>query len=61
MEKTQLFLVHGGYTFYTHEDYINFLKTREIKLEKTSSWSDEYLRKQVEDKVQIIVPKNILK
>jgi predicted alpha/beta hydrolase family esterase len=38
----QIFLIHGGTTFATYEEYLNFLKTREIDIEglKKKGWKD---------------------
>ena len=55
--KTQLFHIHGGNTFNSKEEYINFLKTRSVSIERKISWSDEYLRKKLGKKVHIIQPR----
>lgn len=55
--KTQLFLVHGGMTFNDKKEYLNFLKTRPVNIERKISWSDEYLRKKLDKKVHIIQPR----
>ena len=34
MGKNQIFYIHGGMTFKSHEDYLDFLKNRPISLEK---------------------------
>ncbi|MAG47212.1 hypothetical protein CL617_01285 [archaeon] len=56
-KKLQIFYIHGGMTLQGKEDYINFLKTREIKIEKRIKWSDEYLDKNLGEKFQIIKPR----
>ena len=56
-EKPQLFLIHGGMTFNNKKEYINFLKTRKIKIERRIRWGDEYLRNQLGKHVQIIQPR----
>ena len=56
-EKPQLFYIHGGMTFNTKQDYINFLKTREISIERKISWGDEYLRDKLGKKLNIIQPR----
>lgn len=43
MQKTRVFVIHGGMTFKSKGDYITHLKTREISLENKQSWSQEYL------------------
>ena len=53
-EKTQILIVHGGMTFSDQEDYINFLKTREITIEKKIKWSDKFLADSLGPAFQII-------
>lgn len=57
MKKTQVFIVHGGMTFRNNKDYIHFLKTREVSLEKWPSWSDEYLVKKLGKNFEVIKPR----
>jgi len=38
MEKTQIFVVHGGMTFKNQEDYLDFLKNREVSIERKIKW-----------------------
>lgn len=59
--KTQILFVHGGMTFKTHEDYINWLKTREVSLESYTSWSGKHLSDGLEDCCDIIKPRMPLK
>ena len=33
-KKIQIFLIHGGVTFKNKKDYLHFLKTREISIER---------------------------
>ncbi len=56
-KKTQIFLVHGGTTFKNRTDYIDFLKHRKIRLKEKICWSDEYIRKKLDDKFEIIKPR----
>lgn len=56
-KKTQIIYIHGGMTFKTHEDYINYLKTKEIDLQKKDRWSSKYLKTQLEDDFDIITPR----
>lgn len=51
----QIFLIHGGMTFRKYEDYLSYLKSIEINLDKKSSWSKDYLDKNLEE-FQIIRP-----
>lgn len=55
--KTQIFLVHGGMTFQNKENYLYFLKTREISIEKKIKWSDDYLDKSLGKNFEIIRPR----
>ncbi len=59
--KTQLFYIPGGMTFRSHEDYMNFLKTRPISLEARVKWSDKFLDESLGKAVQIIRPRMPLK
>ncbi len=56
-EKTQLFYIHGGMTFKNHDEYINYLKTRPISIESKKGWAQDYLTKELENKVDIIRPR----
>ncbi|MFA5022153.1 MAG: alpha/beta hydrolase [Patescibacteria group bacterium] len=55
--KTQIFLIHGGNTFKNNKDYLRYLKTRKIKLEKKIRWSDDYLDKCLGKNFEIIRPR----
>jgi len=57
MGKTQILIIHGGTTFKTKKDYLKYLKTRKISLEKKKSWSDEYLLKNLRKNFEIIKPR----
>ncbi len=56
-EKIQILLVHGGMTFKSHKDYVQFLKTRKISIEKKLQWSDGYLDKKLGKNFEIIRPR----
>jgi predicted alpha/beta hydrolase family esterase len=56
-QKTQVFFIHGGMTFKNKNDYITFLKTREISLEKRVSWSGEYLETALGKNFEVIQPR----
>ena len=45
--KIQILIVHGGMTFKNKKDYVHFLKTREVSIEKKRKWSDQYLDKKL--------------
>ena len=53
----QVFVVHGGETFQSNKDYLNYLKTRKISIKRKINWSDEYLRKKLGKKFEIIKPR----
>jgi len=54
--KKQIIFIHGGMTFKNKKDYFNYLKNKEISLDKKIRWSDEYLDKELGKKFQIIRP-----
>jgi len=41
MEKPQIFFIHGGVTFKNKKDYLKYLKTREISIDKNIRWTGE--------------------
>lgn len=55
--KTQILYVHGGMTFKNDKEYVKWLKTREISLEKKTSWSGQYLEKSLGKGFEIIAPR----
>jgi len=55
--KTQIFLIHGGMTFKSRKDYLNFLKTREISIKGKLRWYDNYLNKKLGKDFEIIRPR----
>ena len=59
--KTHILFIHGGMTFKTQKDYLNFLKNCQIKLNKPKKWQDEYLTKELGPKFEIIRPTMPLK
>jgi len=54
--KKQIFLIHGGATFFKYKDYLKFLETREISLEKKIKWREAYLDKKLGHDFEIIRP-----
>ncbi|MGM5485515.1 MAG: alpha/beta hydrolase [Nanobdellota archaeon] len=56
----QIMMIHGGTTFRKKEDYINFLKTRDISIEDKKRWSDDYIKEELSD-CKIIKPRMPLK
>jgi len=61
MAKTQLFFIHGGETFKSKKDYLEFLKTRKISIKPRIKWHKEYLGKKLGKSVEIIRPRMPLK
>jgi predicted alpha/beta hydrolase family esterase len=57
MQKTQILMIHGGMTFKNRKDYLHFLKTRKISLEKRVSWAGDYLDKKLGKDFEIIRPR----
>jgi predicted alpha/beta hydrolase family esterase len=55
--KTQIFIVNGGMTFKSKKDYIKFLQNREVSIEKTVWWTDEFLRQNLGQNFDIIKPR----
>ena len=55
--KIQVFIVHGGMTFKNKKDYLKYLKTRKISLEKRIRWSDDYLEEKLGRNFEIIRPR----
>ncbi len=54
--KTQILMIHGGNTFKNRKDYLNYLKTKEVSIEKKIRWAEGYLDKELGDKFEIIRP-----
>ena len=56
-QKRQLLMIHGGMTFKSKKDYLNFLKKRTISIEPYKRWSSEYVDKHLGKHFDIIRPK----
>ncbi len=56
-KKTQIFFVHGGMTFSNHEDYLDFLRKREISIEEKIRWRDDYLKESLGKDFHLIKPR----
>ena len=50
-------MIHGGNTFKNRKDYLHYLKTRTISIEKKPKWALEYLDKELGRKFEIIRPR----
>ncbi len=57
----QILYIHGGMTFRNKADYLEYLKTKTISLDRKVSWSDEYLRNKLGKDFSIINPRMPLK
>jgi len=55
--KTQILMVHGGMTFKNQKDYLHYLKTRRVSLEKKVSWGGDYIDKALGKNFEIIKPR----
>lgn len=56
-KKPQILMIHGGMTFKSQKDYLHYLKTRKISLEKKIRWTDDYLDKELGRNFEIIRPR----
>jgi hypothetical protein len=56
-KKTQIMIIHGGMTFKNHKDYLKYLKTRWVSIEKSVKWQAEYLDKKLGKDFDIIRPR----
>ena len=56
-KKNQILFIHGGMTFKSHKDYLDFLKNRPISIDKKIKWHDVYLENALKDNFQIIKPR----
>lgn len=50
-------MIHGGMTFKNQKDYLNYLKNKDVSLEKKIRWSEDYIDKELGKKFQIIRPR----
>ena len=58
--KPQVLIIHGGMTFKNKKEYLRFLKTRKISVEKKIKWSDDYLDRKLKS-FEVIRPSMPLK
>jgi len=56
MKKKQVFLIHGGETFGRHSDYIEYLRSRTISLEKRKGWQDSF-EKSLSKQFEVVRPR----
>ncbi|MEK7134325.1 MAG: alpha/beta fold hydrolase [Patescibacteria group bacterium] len=55
-KKTQILFIHGGMTFKSRKDYIQYLKTRDISLVKKKRWHGDYMDQKLGKRCEIIRP-----
>lgn len=55
--KPQILMIHGGNTFKNRKDYLKYLKTKEISIEKKVRWSEGYFDKELSRDFEIIRPR----
>ncbi len=57
--KQQVLAIHGGTSFDSDEDYLDFLKTRELSIDKLKECYDwkAMLRKELGEEFEVLVPK----
>lgn len=56
-KKLQILMIHGGMTFKNRKEYVRFLKTRKISIEKKISWTGDYLEKKLGKGFEVIRPR----
>jgi len=56
-KKTQILMIHGGNTFENKKDYLKYLKTKKISIEKKVRWSEGYFDKELGKSFEIIKPR----
>ncbi len=56
-KKTQILMIHGGNTFENKKDYLKYLKTKKISIEKKLRWSEGYFDKELGKRFEIIKPR----
>lgn len=58
--KQQVLVIHGGTSFDTHEDYIEFLKTREVTAERLLAGAGDWkasLQRELGEQFEVLQPK----
>jgi predicted alpha/beta hydrolase family esterase len=56
-KKIKILMVHGGMTFKNEKDYVHYLKTKKVSIEKKVYWAGEYLEKSLGARFKIIAPR----
>ncbi len=55
--KTQVLFIHGGMTFKNKKDYIHYLKTRDVSIEKKIRWAGDWIDKALGSQFYAIKPR----
>jgi predicted alpha/beta hydrolase family esterase len=55
--KPQILLIHGGMTFKSQKNYVDFLQNRPISIEPKVRWTEQYLDKKLGKDFEIIRPR----
>ncbi len=55
-QKTQVVMIHGWMTFKNNNDYISYLKNRDVSIEKYVSWAGEYVDRELGERFYTIKP-----
>lgn len=55
--KKQIFFIHGAESFKTYNDYLSYLKNREVSLGRWVNWRDAYLDKHLGRDFEISRPR----
>jgi len=57
MKKIQVFFIHGAKTLKNQKNYLKYLKTRDVSIEERIKWHNEYLKKKLGKRFQVIKPR----
>ncbi|MDA3802755.1 MAG: alpha/beta hydrolase [Patescibacteria group bacterium] len=60
-QKEQILYIHGGDTFKSRKDFLEYLKNKEVSLENPEIWSGDYLKESLKSDFEIIKPRMPLK
>jgi len=55
--KKQIFIIHGGETYASYNDYINYLESIKVSFSKYVNWKNEYFDKKLGKNFEIIRPR----
>jgi predicted alpha/beta hydrolase family esterase len=57
MNKTLVFYIHGGTTFKSKKEYLDFLKNRKVSLDEKVKWSELYLDEKLGSSFHVVRPR----